>query len=123
MAKTGWVKTYQPLFIPLSIFLGGLTVAIAIITTGGLGRVTSTASDLPTGDSSGEVQVSIDDDPVLGDPNAPLTMIEFSDYECPFCKSFFEQTFPQIKSAYIDPGKVPFVYGDLPLPFHEPASS
>ena len=99
-------------------------MAIAIIATGGLGRMSTAADDLvPTGDPGGEVQVSVDDDPGLGDPNAPLTMIEFSDYECPFCKSFFEETLPQIKSAYIDTGKVRFVYRDLPLPFHEPAAS
>ena len=124
MAKKFDLLRYQPLFIPLSILLGGLTVAIAIIATGGLGRMATTADDLlPSGDPGGEVQVSVDDDPGLGDPNAPLTMIEFSDYECPFCKSFFEETLPQIKSAYIDTGKLRFVYRDLPLPFHEPAAS
>ncbi len=119
----GKLAKYQPLFIPISIFLSGLIVALAIVFTGGLGRVTSNANDLPTGDSSGEVQVSVDDDPGMGDPNAPLTMVEFSDYECPFCKSFFEETLPQIKSAYIDTGKVRFVLRDLPLSFHEPAAS
>src|SRR3989304_5780121 len=123
MAKKLDLLRYQPLFIPASIFLGGLAVALAIVFTGGLGRVTSSASDLPTGDSFSEVKVSIDDDPGFGDPNAPLTMIEFSDYECPFCKTFFEETLPQIKSTYVDTGKLRFVYRDLPLPFHEPAAS
>jgi len=125
MVKAHWVKTYQPLFVPLSIFLGGLTVAFAVIFTGGLGRISSSAGG-PADDSGSavtEVEVSVDDDPGLGDPNAPLTMIEFSDYECPFCKSFFEQTLSQIKSAYIDTGKVRFVYRDLPLPFHNPAAT
>jgi len=96
-------------------------MAIAIIATGGLGRISSSADD--SGNTVMEVEVSVDDDPVLGDPNAPITMIEFSDFECPFCKSFFEETLPQIKSAYIDTGKVRFVLRDLPLPFHEPAAS
>ena len=99
-------------------------MAIAIIATGGLGRMAATADDLlPTGDPGGEVQVAVDGDPGLGDPNAPLTMVEFSDYECPFCKSFFEETLPQIKEQYIDTGKLRFVYRDLPLSFHEPAAS
>src|SRR3989344_171315 len=38
----------------------------------------------------------VDDDPVLGDKNAPITIIEFSDYECPFCKRHFDQTLPQL---------------------------
>lgn len=121
MVKAHWVKTYQPLFVPLSIFLGGLTMAIAIIATGGLGRISSSADD--SGNTVMEVEVSVDDNPVLGDPNAPITMIEFSDFECPFCKSFFEETLPQIKSVYIDTGKVRFVYRDLPLPFHNPAAT
>lgn len=63
-------------------------------------------------------QVSIDDDPVLGDANAPVTMIDFTDYECPFCKRYFDETFSQIKKEYIDTGKVKYVVRDLPLSFH-----
>jgi protein-disulfide isomerase len=121
MAKTGWVKTYQPLFIPLSIFLGGLTVAIAIITTGGLGRVTSSADD--TGNVVMEVEVSVDDDPFLGDPNAPVTVVEFLSFECPWCKKFHDETFPQLESQYIDTGKIKFVVRDLPLSFQDPAAT
>lgn len=66
---------------------------------------------------------SVDDDPFMGDENAPITMIEFSDYECPFCKSFYDQTLTQIKQNYIDTGKVKFVYRDYPLPFHDPMAT
>jgi len=60
----------------------------------------------------------IDDDSVKGDINAPVTIVEFSDYECPFCTRFFENTLPPIQSEYIDTGKVNFVYRDFPLNFH-----
>jgi len=66
-----------------------------------------------------------DDDPFLGKDDAPVIMVEFSDYECPFCARFYKQTLPQIKSKYIDTGKVKFVYRDYPLSFHpqaEPAA-
>ena len=66
-------------------------------------------------------EVSIDDDAILGNRDAPVTIIEFSDYECPFCGRFHEQTFPQIKEEYIDTGKVRFVFRDFPLSFHENA--
>lgn len=66
-------------------------------------------------------QVSVDDDPVLGDKNAKVTLIEFSDYECPFCKRYFDQSYSQIKKEYIDTGKVKLVFRDLPLPFHQNA--
>ena len=72
-------------------------------------------------ENTGPVEVSVDDDPVMGDENAPVTMIEFVDYECPFCKSFFDETLPQIKSEYIDTGKVKLVIRDLPLDFHQNA--
>lgn len=60
--------------------------------------------------------VSVDkDDPVLGDPNAPITIIEISDFQCPYCANFEAETFDQLKEEYIDTGKVRFVYKDLPL--------
>lgn len=67
------------------------------------------------------VDVSADDDPFKGDKNAPVTIIEFSDYECPFCARFYSNTLPQIVSEYIDTGKVRFVYRDFPLSFHRNA--
>lgn len=62
-----------------------------------------------------------DDDPFMGDDDAPVTMVEFSDYQCPFCGKFFKETLPSIKEHYIDTGKVKFVYRDLPLSFHADA--
>ena len=57
-------------------------------------------------------------EPVLGDPNAPLTIVEFSDFECSYCRRFHKQVMPQLKRDYIDTGLVRFVHKDLPLPFH-----
>lgn len=61
---------------------------------------------------------TVDDDAVKGDANAPVTIIEFTDYQCPFCSRHFEQTFGQIESEYIDTGKVKYVVRDFPLGFH-----
>jgi len=60
-------------------------------------------------------RVSLDDDPVKGDPNAPVTIVEYSDFQCPFCSRFFTQTLPLLEKNYIDTGKVKLVYKDLPL--------
>jgi protein-disulfide isomerase len=57
----------------------------------------------------------------LGSRAAPLTLVEFSDYECPYCAQFNRDTFPEIKRNYIDTGKLRFVHRDLPLPFHKGA--
>lgn len=62
--------------------------------------------------------VSIAGFPVLGKTDAPLTMVMFTDYQCPFCSRFESQTLPEIKKQYIDTGKLRFVVRDLPLPFH-----
>jgi len=66
---------------------------------------------------------SIDDDPVLGNKNAPVTVIEFSDYECPFCKRHFDETLPQLVKEYVDKGLVRIVFRDLPLSFHDPMAT
>jgi len=63
----------------------------------------------------------IDDDPLLGDKNAPVTIIEFSDYQCPFCRKFWTESFNELKEEYIDSGKVKFVYRDFPLDGHPSA--
>jgi protein-disulfide isomerase len=62
-----------------------------------------------------------DDDMALGKADAPVTIVEFSDYECPFCARFHKDAFPSIKKDYIDAGKVRFVYRDFPLSFHPAA--
>ncbi len=56
-----------------------------------------------------------DNDPKLGDSNAPVTIVEFADFECPFCKRYFDNAYPQIKENYVDTGKVRYVYKDFPL--------
>src|SRR3989344_4508365 len=64
---------------------------------------------------TGPVDVSAAGNPQLGKDDAPVTVIEFSDFQCPFCARFREETFYQIKTNYIDTGKVKFVYRDFPL--------
>lgn len=64
---------------------------------------------------SAEVETSIDDDPVKGSKDAKVVIVEFSDFQCPFCGRFYAQTLPSITSEYIDTGKVMFVYRDFPL--------
>lgn len=54
-------------------------------------------------------------DRVLGNVKAPVTMVEFTDLQCPFCRQYHMQTFEQIKREYIDTGKVRYIRRDLPL--------
>lgn len=65
----------------------------------------------------------IGDDPILGDKNkAKVAIVEFSDFECPYCQKFHKETFNQITEKYVDTGKAILVFKDFPLSFHEPAA-
>jgi protein-disulfide isomerase len=68
------------------------------------------------------VTVSLEGAYVLGKPDAPLTMVEFTDFECPFCRAFHMSSYDQIKREYIDTGKMRYVSRDYPLNFHPNAS-
>ncbi len=69
----------------------------------------------PSGQPSQPIKISVDNDPVRGNPDAPITIIEFSDFQCPFCARFHVQTLPSILEEYIDTGKVNLVYRDFPI--------
>jgi len=72
-------------------------------------------NQLPTKQPAAPVKISIDDDPIIGDPNAPITIVEFSDFQCPFCARFHTQTLPLILEEYIEQGKVKLVFRDFPI--------
>lgn len=58
-------------------------------------------------------EVSVDDDPAIGPVDAPITIVEFADFNCGFCRVFFLQTLHPLLEAY--PDQIHFVYRDLPL--------
>jgi protein-disulfide isomerase len=66
-------------------------------------------------------KVSIKGKHAMGAADAPVTVVEFADYQCPFCLRFTKNTFPVLKKKYIDTGKVRWVALNLPLPFHKDA--
>jgi protein-disulfide isomerase len=57
----------------------------------------------------------------VGKENAPLVLVEYTDYQCPFCQRYHNDSFAQIKSNFIDTGKIRYISRDFPLPFHENA--
>lgn len=64
-------------------------------------------------DPNGRVEVSADDDPVYGSEDAPVVIIEFSDFNCPYCGRFARETLPLLRENY--EGRVRFVYRDFPI--------
>ena len=69
----------------------------------------------PTPSAPTVAALSLSGNPMLGHKDAPLTLVEFSDYQCPFCNRFFQTTLPGLKTAYIDTGKVRYVFRDFPI--------
>jgi protein-disulfide isomerase len=81
----------------LRIALPLLSVALFVAGTGDLGA-----------------RSAADDDRMQGKPDAPLTLIEYSDFTCGYCLKFFKETLPKLQATYIDTGKIKFVYRDYP---------
>ncbi len=80
--------------------------------------VTEAITPAPTEPSAGPTPASIapaSDAMVLGDADAPVTIVEFSDYGCPYCATYSEETWPQIKTDLVDTGRVRYVFKDFPL--------
>jgi protein-disulfide isomerase len=59
--------------------------------------------------------VPVGDAPAKGDSDAPVTIVEYSDYQCPFCERHFQETLPQLLKNYVESGQVRYVYKDFPL--------
>ena len=102
------------------IFVAGYFTNAAVDDDGGGGGGAAIAN--PTGTAVAAAtptppvvvdNVSADDDPSWGPTDAKVTVVEFSDFQCPFCSRFFTQTYPQIKQQYAD--KIRFVFRDFPL--------
>lgn len=107
-------KKPNPYLIPGAILFAGVLVAGAVFYSN---QNPSNQTASPGGDQiGGPVEVSADDDPFLGPQKAKVTIIEFTDYQCPFCRRFWRETLEQIKQEYINSGKsVKFVLRDFPL--------
>ena len=120
---TAWAAAIQIVLLLVIVFqLNGL--GKATIQGAAVGFPTAeapTGGNVPSPSPSVNMEGLVDDDAVLGDDNAPVTIVEFSDYECPFCGRFYSQTLGQIKEQYIKTGKVKLVYRDFPLSFHPQA--
>ena len=82
-------------------------------------RRQNTTQRAPAADQN--VTLKLVDTYALGSAKAPVTLVEFTDYQCPYCSRFHTTTFPQLKKNFIDTGKVRFISRDLPLHFHKNA--
>jgi protein-disulfide isomerase len=87
-------------------------------------EVAASPTGMPTADTAPVAQAShvdVDDDPARGPENALVTIIEFSDYQCPFCKRYVDQTLPLILDTYGD--RVRYVFRDFPIARSHPQAT
>ncbi len=114
-------KKIQPLDLIIGIFIGIiLTVLFVQFVQPNLKSNKTANSDNQAAQTG---KTSIDDAPYLGDKaKAKVAIVEFSDFECPYCQQFYEQTYNQIVENYVNKNKIIFVYRNFPLPFHLPAA-
>jgi protein-disulfide isomerase len=102
--------------IPLAIVIGFAMIAVAIFFTSGKNEAEPVAN-APADTSAAPantIRAVSEDDYILGNPNAPIVMIEYSDYDCPFCKQY-HQTMHQIMDEYGVTGRIAWVYRQFPL--------
>lgn len=98
------------LIIPIAIVIAGVIVAVAIFYSSGSPK--PDAPHEPT-TAAGALPEITSADFVLGDSKAPVTIIEYGDYQCPFCGRFFHETEAVVRDQYIAKSKVKFVYRDF----------
>lgn len=75
----------------------------------------------PAADALPSAPIDISKEQFKGAPNAKVAVIEFSDFQCPFCGKYDKDTYPQLVKDYVDTGKIKYVWRDYPLDFHRNA--
>ncbi len=100
--------------IPMAIVIGFAMIALAIYFTGSKPAAPTTAVAPEEEQAPIEVAPVTEADFIRGNPNAPITIVEYSDYDCPFCKNFHD-TMKLIMEDYGVTGKVSWVYRQFPL--------
>jgi protein-disulfide isomerase len=78
-------------------------------------RPAPAAPSRPAAPNVKDVEFNLGDNPIKGDPSAALTLVEMTDYQCPFCSRYANQTYPQIEKEYVETGKIRYALLDLPL--------
>jgi protein-disulfide isomerase len=120
-------KLKEFLTAPVAILIGAVIIAGSILYVGS-GQTASIAGAQNTPEPSASPTKIADpsklfggEDAVLGNANAKVTIVEFSDFQCPYCRKFFVDTYQQLKKTYIDTGKVKLIFRHFPLSFHDAA--
>jgi len=96
----------------LGVILGVIVIAIIAGAAASLSALPSETVNLDMGRTHGTISTAMGS-PILGDPSAPITIVEFGDYQCHQCYNWFQNTKPAIVENYIETGKANLVFVDL----------
>jgi len=116
-------NTTNPYLVPVAILIAGGFIAAAVFMGGGGGNTApvantgdnqpTQAAPQPTG-STDDVRPITAEDHIKGNPDAPIKIVEYSDFECPFCKRFHD-TMNEVMDKYGESGEVAWVFRQFPL--------
>jgi len=99
----------RPVLMAVAAILCVIAIVNTVLIGYNAGAFAVTSNDAPSGVA------------MLGSPDAKVTIIEYSDFQCPFCARFYTGAYPQIKAQYVETGKANIVFKDYPLSFHPQA--
>jgi protein-disulfide isomerase len=106
------------LSIGIGVAIGAIAI-FALFLTIGIGFFNSAGNNIKTqNNDNGKFQMSLlsnNASPILGSKDAPITMVEFGDYQCFYCNKFYHTTEPDIMKNYVDTGKVKLIFKDLTI--------
>ncbi|MBI4992225.1 MAG: DsbA family protein [Candidatus Harrisonbacteria bacterium] len=104
----------QNIFLPASILIAAVLISGSLIYSTGKkaapSQLGANTGEVVAGVTTGKELELTSEDVVLGDLNAPVTVVEYGDFQCPFCGRFYSTTENQIRENYVKSNKVKFVY-------------
>ena len=97
------------------MMIAAATVILVSFARGGRGKAAAARPEPPLPTSP----LSVDAVLHIGDPAAPAVLVEYADFQCPYCGAFHRQTWPDLVTKYVKPGRLEFIFVNDPLPMHE----
>lgn len=118
MEETTHNKKQKDYMVPASILVAGVLIGLSVMASSGgwFDRKENSGGSAQNGDAlgaAGDVLEIGERDVVMGDPEAPLTIVEYADFQCPFCGRYYETTGKEIRDLYVKTGKAKVIYRDL----------